>query len=377
MPDVPFVDLSWQNQPLRAQMTQVINQVIDQGDFVLGAALATFEQNFAQACGVRYGVGVASGTSAIALGLQACGIGKGDDVLVPVNTFIATAIGVIQAGATPIFVDCDPQTALIDLELAAKAITPQTKAIIPVHLYGQMVLPSQLQDLADRFNLIVLEDAAQAHLAQREGYRAGSVGRLAAFSFYPSKNLGALGNGGMVVTNDEVIAQKVRSLRNYGAPQKYYHLELGTNSRLDTLQAAVLDLKLSHLEAWNDLRYRAAQAYDTGLAPLHGDRLHLLTNHAAQGHVYHLYVIQLADAIAPHRLQLQNQLQAVGIQTGIHYPIPCHQQPACQCLGWGDRAFPSAESLCQGILSLPLYPGIQTTQIEWVIENLTHLLANF
>lgn len=372
---VPFVDLSWQHQPLHAEMTQAIDQVVERGDFILGEALQSFEQNYARACGIRFGVGVASGTAAIALGLKACGIGPGDEVIVPANTFIATAIGVIQAGATPVFADCDPQTALIDLELAAKAVTTQTKALIPVHLYGQMVSPRQLQDFAESFNITLLEDAAQAHLAHREGYCAGSVGRLAAFSFYPSKNLGALGNGGMIVTDDEAIALKVRSLRNYGAPKKYYHVDLGTNSRLDTLQAAVLNLKLPHLEYWNGLRYQAARAYYDGLSSFHGNKLRLLSHPGEAGHVYHLYVLQLEEAIASRRADLQQQLGELGIQTGIHYPIPCHLQPACQFLGYSTGDFPHAEAQGQSILSLPIYPGIQLSQIEWVIEHLTRLLA--
>lgn len=225
---VPFVDLALQHQPIQTQLQQAIQAIIRQGDFVLGQALKEFEAAFAAASGAEYGVGVASGTDAIALGLQACHIGPGDEVILPVNTFVATLIGVIHAGAKPIFVDCDPQTALIDLEVAARAVTPQTKAIIPVHLYGQMVSPQQLLDFADTFKVLIFEDAAQAHLAQREGYRAGSVGIAAAFSFYPSKNLGAFGDGGMLLTRDPDVAQKMLRLRNYGAAQKYIHVEAGT-----------------------------------------------------------------------------------------------------------------------------------------------------
>jgi dTDP-4-amino-4,6-dideoxygalactose transaminase len=297
-------------------------------------------------------------------------------VIVPANTFIATVVGVLEAGATPVLVDCDPQTALIDLEQAATRVNTKTKALIPVHLYGQMVSPLQLHRFAEAFEITILEDAAQAHLAHREGYRAGAVGRLAAFSFYPSKNLGALGDGGMVVTNEEAIAHTLRSLRNYGSPRKYYHSEQGTNSRLDTLQAAFLNLKLPYLEQWNQLRYQAALAYDAGLAPLNGDKIQLLTNHAQAGHCYHLYVLQLQTAIAPHREALQQQLAKQGIQTGIHYPIPCHLQPGYRFLNYQPGDFPHTEKLSQGIVSLPLFPGIQSTQIEWVIDQLTQFLAN-
>lgn len=373
---VPFVDLFWQHQPLQAEITDAIHTVITKGDFILGHALADFEEAFASACGVRHGIGVASGTSAIALGLTACGIGQGDEVIVPANTFIATVVGVLEAGATPVLVDCDPQTALIDLEQAAKKVTPQTKALIPVHLYGQMVSPSQLHRFAEAFQITILEDAAQAHLAQREGYRAGAVGRLGAFSFYPSKNLGALGDGGMVVTNEDAIAHTLRSLRNYGSPRKYYHTEQGTNSRLDTLQAAVLSLKLLHLDAWNQLRYQAALAYDAGFAPLNGHQLQLLTNQTQSGHIYHLYVLQLNPAIAPHRETLQQKLAERGIQTGIHYPIPCHLQPGYHFLNYQPGDFPHTEKLCQSILSLPIFPGIQPAQIKWVIDQLTQLLGD-
>jgi dTDP-4-amino-4,6-dideoxygalactose transaminase len=368
---VPFVDLTWQHQPIQAEIEKAIASVIQRGDFVLGKTLQEFETEFAQACGVNYGVGVASGTDAIALGLQACGITKGDEVIVPANTFIATIIGVIQAGATPILVDCDPQTALIDLNLAAQAISPKTKAILPVHLYGQMVSPKALLDFAQAYNIIIFEDAAQAHLAQREGYTAGSVGTAAAFSFYPSKNLGAFGNGGMLMTSDEEIAQNVRTLRNYGAPKKYYHTEVGKNSRLDTLQAAILQVKLPHLFQWNKLRNQGGQIYDQGLKLLEDKGIVPLKNLSEDGHVYHLYVIRIQEACSLFRDQLQTILSEKGIQTGIHYPIPCHLQPGYKGLGYDLGDFPHTESLCEQILSLPMYPGITSEQICQVIEQLS------
>lgn len=367
---VPFVDLTWQHHSLQTEIKQAIDSVIERGDFVLGKALTDFETTFAQACGVEYGIGVASGTDAIALGLQACGIQAGDEVIVPANTFIATVMGVLQAGATPILVDCDPDTALIDLEAAAKAITSKTKVILPVHLYGQMVSPQQLLDFADTYNLMIFEDAAQAHLAEREGYRAGSVGIAAAFSFYPSKNLGAFGNGGMLVTGNETIAEKLRTLRNYGAPSKYFHTELGKNSRLDTMQAAILNVKLPHLLQWNTLRNQAAQQYDQLLDPLASQGISLIKNHARTGHVYHLYVIRIHESYPLTREVIQEKLAIQGIQTGIHYPIPCHLQPAYKYLGYQLGDFPQAEALCQQILSLPMYPGLKTSQIELVSQGL-------
>ncbi|MBW4554383.1 MAG: DegT/DnrJ/EryC1/StrS family aminotransferase [Trichormus sp. ATA11-4-KO1] len=372
---IPFVDLNLQHQPIQHQLQQAIQSVLDQGDFILGKALAKFETAFAAASGAEYGVGVASGTDAIALGLQACNIGAGDEVILPANTFVATLIGVLRAGAKPILVDCDPQTALIDLEAAAKVITPSTKAIIPVHLYGQMVSPRQLLDLADTYKLLIFEDAAQAHLAEREGYRAGSVGTAAAFSFYPSKNLGAFGDGGMLVTQDEDVAQKMERLRNYGASQKYFHVESGTNSRLDTLQAAVLLEKLPHLPQWNRDRLKIAQQYDLELAPLASAGIIPMQNQSGTGHVYHLYVIKIDDTCALERQQIQDKLSASGIQTGIHYPIPCHLQPAFTNLGYQLGDFPQAEQLAKQILSLPMYPGLSHSQIQQVVTAIASALS--
>ncbi|YAF93783.1 MAG: DegT/DnrJ/EryC1/StrS family aminotransferase [Nodularia sp. CChRGM 3473] len=372
---IPFVDLNLQHQPIQHQLQQAIQAVLSQGDFILGEALANFEAAFAAASGTEYGVGVASGTDAISLGLQACNIGAGDEVILPANTFVATLIGVLRAGAKPILVDCDPQTALIDLEAAAKVITPSTKAIIPVHLYGQMVSPRQLLDLADTYKLLIFEDAAQAHLAEREGYRAGSVGTAAAFSFYPSKNLGAFGDGGMLVTRDADVAQKMVRLRNYGASQKYFHVESGTNSRLDTLQAAVLLEKLPHLPQWNRDRLKIAQQYDLELAPLVSAGIIPMQNQSDAGHVYHLYVIKIDDTCALERQQIQDQLSALGIQTGIHYPIPCHLQPAFTNLGYQAGDFPQAEQLAKQILSLPMYPGLSHSQIQQVVTAIASTLS--
>ncbi|MFY7807333.1 MAG: DegT/DnrJ/EryC1/StrS family aminotransferase [Limnoraphis robusta] len=372
---IPFVDLKLQQQPIQSQIEQAIQAVIDQGDFVLGQVLGEFETAFAQASGAQYGIGVACGTDAIALGLQAIGIGQGDEVILPANTFIATAIGVIHSGATPILVDCDPQTALIDLEAAQKAITAKTKAILPVHLYGQMVSPHGLLELANSHNLVIFEDAAQAHLAQREGYRAGSVGMAAAFSFYPSKNLGAFGDGGMVITHSQEVAQKMKSLRNYGAPKKYVHMELGTNSRLDTIQAAILNVKLPHLESWNRDRNFAAEQYDTLLLPLREQGIIPIENQCEDGHVYHLYVMRVTEECVVDRDTLQAKLSEMGVQTGIHYPIPCHLQPAYQHLGYSEGDFPMAEMLSRQILSLPMYPGLRNEQINHVVASIKSVLG--
>ncbi len=372
---VPFVDLSWQNNPLLSEIDSAMRDVVRRGDFILGAEVREFEESFAQACGVRYGMGVGSGTDAIALGLRACGILPEDEVLVPANTFIATVIGVILAGAKPVLVDCDINTALIDLELAQKAVTKKTKAIVPVHLYGQMVCPNQLKNFAQNNNLIIFEDAAQAHLAQREGKNAGSIGLASGFSFYPSKNLGAFGNGGMVVTDNPEIAQKVRSFRNYGAPKKYYHQDYGTNSRLNTLQGAVLKIKLPYLETWNNWRNQAAKKYDHYLQPLAEYGVTPIKNMTQKGHIYHLYVINVKPQGSHNRDYIQKELAQLGIETGIHYPIPCHLQPAYSFLGYRRGDFPNSEKLCSNILSLPMYPGIEDSQLQLVVDNLFKIVG--
>ncbi len=372
---IPFVDLHSLHQPIQAELDAAIAQVLERGDFILGQAVREFETAFAQACGVAHGVGVACGTDAIALGLQACGIGQGDEVIVPANTFIATVIGVLHAEATPVLVDCDPDTALMDLDAVEQAITPRTRAILPVHLYGQLVSPRKLREIAAIHNLMLFEDAAQAHLGQREGETAGSVGMAAAFSFYPSKNLGTAGNGGIVVTNQTDVAERVRSLRNYGAPKKYVHVYRGTNSRLDTLQGTILNVKLPHLAHWNQQRNQAAQTYDRLLAPLREQGITPMRNDSGAGHVYHLYVIRVNHPQCD-RDRLSNALEKQGIQTGIHYPIPCHLQPAYRNLGYSAGNFPASEALSEQILSLPMYPGLTDEDIERVVYAIKTELSN-
>lgn len=369
---VPFVDLSWQHQPLAPEIAQGMEGVLHRGDFILGEVVQTFERSFAEYCQADYGVGVACGTDAVALALQSCGIGFGDEVLLPANTFIATLLGIYRTGAKPVFVDCDRLTALIDLPKAAQAVTPRTKAIVPVHLYGQMVSPTALLEFARTYQLTIVEDAAQAHGAFREGYRAGSVGQAGAFSFYPSKNLGGMGDGGMVLTSTEGVRDQLRVLRNYGAPQKYVHTEIGTNSRLDALQASILQVKLPHLSRWNQQRWQAAQQYDRYFQD-HGLGIRPLQNQSGEGHVYHLYIVELARPI--DRADLQGHLYQHGIQTGIHYPIPCHLQPAFRFLGYEEGDFPVAEFLSDRILSLPIYPGIHPQQVEAVCQALSQVLG--
>ncbi|NER81212.1 MAG: DegT/DnrJ/EryC1/StrS family aminotransferase [Leptolyngbya sp. SIO1D8] len=372
---IPFVDLSWQHKQIQDEIQAAVASVLTRGDFVLGQAVKDFEVAFAQASGVTHGIGMGCGTDAIALGLLACGIGSGDEVILPANTFVATLIGILRTGATPILVDCDPETALIDISAAEAAITSQTRAIVPVHLYGQMVSPRALLDLAQKHDLLIFEDAAQAHLAEREGYRAGAIGTAAAFSFYPSKNLGCIGDGGMLLTQQELVAQTARSLRNYGAVRKYFHTETGgTNSRLDTLQAAVLNLKLPMLSDWNQARNQLAEYYDQRLASFKELGIVPIKNDSDKGHVYHLYVIRVTRDCPIDRTQLQLVLQERQIQTGIHYPVPCHLQPAFKTLGYQPEEFPHAETLSQEILSLPIYPGMTFAQVDQVVSEIARTL---
>lgn len=371
-PSIPFVDLRFQHESLQAEVVQALADLLQRGDFVMGEAVEQFEQAFATASGAAHGVGVACGTDALALGLQACGLGPNMSVLLPTNTFVATLIGLLRSGATPILVDCDPETGLIDLAAAAAAIQPHTRAILAVHLYGQLVEPKALLDFAAAHNLMIFEDAAQAHLAERDGYRAGSMGIAAAFSFYPSKNLGALGDGGMVLTSQREVADRLRCLRNYGAPRKYFHTEFGTNSRLDTFQAAVLALKLPHLIAWNQARNRLAQRYDRLIAD-QIPQVRPLVNHSGVGHVYHLYIVRLDPRLDRNRLQ--SDLTAQGVQSGVHYPLPCHLQPAFRELGHRLGDFPHAEHHSQCMLSLPMYPGLREEQVDRVVAALAQGIA--
>jgi dTDP-4-amino-4,6-dideoxygalactose transaminase len=378
---VPFVDVIRQHDSIQAELEAAVLAVMRRGDYIMGQAVQDFEQEFASACGVGHGVGVACGTDAIALGLQACGIGSGDEVILPANTFVATLIGVLRAGATPVLVDCEATTGLMDLAAAERAITPSTRAIIAVHLYGQMISPTMLINLASTYDLLIFEDAAQAHLAEREGYRAGSIGIGAAFSFYPSKNLGAMGDGGIFVTKDAGLAQKMRTLRNYGAPKKYFHTEVGTNSRLDTIQAAILQVKLPHLKSWNVQRNAIAVSYEQLLKPLIRKGISPLQNHTGSGHVYHLYLVRVvrngeANFICGvDRDTLIERLEARGIQVGIHYPLPCHLQPGFQFLGYRAGDFPVAEKLAGEILSLPIFPGMTAEEIDRVVVALSDAIA--
>jgi dTDP-4-amino-4,6-dideoxygalactose transaminase len=368
MTTVPFLDLKAENQSIQKAIQAAIGGVLQRADFILGSAVQEFETAFARYCGSRFCIGVNSGLDALTLALQASGIGPGDEVITAANTFIATACSITRTGAQVVLVDCDNEDLALDPKLVEAAITPRTRAIVPVHLFGKLVHWQPLQEIADRHGLQLFEDAAQAHGAMRHGRRAGSLGKAASFSFYPSKNLGAFGDGGAVTTDDENLAEYVRYVRTYGQKVKNRHDWAGTNSRLDTLQAAVLLAKLLHLDAHNAMRRQAAALYRQLLADL---SVELVASPDGEAdHVYHLFVIRIAD-----RDRVRAGLQEHDIETGIHYPTPIHLQPAYRHLGKGRGSYPVAEGAADEMLSLPMFPYIRPEQIEQVVRVLDQLLV--
>jgi dTDP-4-amino-4,6-dideoxygalactose transaminase len=334
--------------------------------FVLGEEVRFFEQEFAAFCGARHCVGVANGTDALHLIVRAMGIGPGDEVITQTNSFIATAIGISYAGATPVFVDCNPATYQMDVSKLEAAITPRTKAIIPVHLYGQPADMDAVLAVARRHGLRVIEDACQAHGATYRGQPVGALGDAAAFSFYPGKNLGAYGDGGGITTNDEALATRLRAFRDYGQTVKYHHDFQGYNSRLDTIQAAILRVKLKRLASWNQSRQRAAAAYAKALGRIGMEP----PGQVAYGtHIWHLYVVQVAN-----RAEVQKRLADAGVATGIHYPVPIHLQKAYANLGYKRGVFPVAEAGADRILSLPMFPELTGAQVEYVVSELAKVV---
>jgi dTDP-4-amino-4,6-dideoxygalactose transaminase len=350
---VSLLDLGAQHASLRDELDGAISRVVAHGQFVDGPEIAEFENAFADFCDTRCCIGTSSGTSALELILRAAGIGAGDEVVTTPFTFIATVAPIVLAGARPVLVDVDPATGLMQIDAVEAAITRRTAALVPVHLYGQTVDLDRFRALADRHKLLLIEDAAQAHGAEWRGRRAGSVGDASMFSFFPGKNLGAFGDAGCVTTDDEVLSARIRKLRNHGRSDKYHHAEVGTNARLDSLQAAVLLIKLPHLDAWNEQRRRHAAAYDQAFAGVTGVEAIHIANGALS--VYHQYVIRLAD-----RDGARDALRELGIATGVHYPVPIHRQPALAGLVAGD--FPVAERLAREVLSIPVFPELSE---EW------------
>jgi dTDP-4-amino-4,6-dideoxygalactose transaminase len=357
---VPFVDLAAQHRAISAEIQKAMWNVIRDSDFILGRELRLFEEEFAGFCGARYAIGVDSGTSALELALRAHDIGPSDEVITAANSFIASALAVSHTGATPVLVDVDPASYTIDISAIKKAITPHTKAIIPVHLYGHPADMDPIRQLAEQHGLAVIEDACQAHGSLYKGRRAGSLGHAAAFSFYPGKNLGACGDGGMLVTNDRDVAKRVEKLRNYGQEKKYHHVTCGYNRRLDTLQAAVLRVKLKRLEQWNAARRQHAKHYRQ---LLEGSGVVTPREAMSTESVWHLYVIRVEQ-----RDLFREYLASRGITTGVHYPIPIHLQPAYQDLTYKERDFPVSEVYAQRIVSLPMYAELAPDQVEYVAE---------
>lgn len=361
-PKVPFVDLRAQYQSIEVEANAALLQSVARGDFILGEAVSRFEQEWAEYCGSAEAIGLDNGTSALELSLRALGAGPGDEIITPANTFIATALGINSAGARAVLVDADPDTYNIDVNAIERAITPRTKVIMPVHLYGQPVDMDTVLQIANREGIAVIEDACQAHGALYKGKKAGSMGNAGCFSFYPSKNLGAYGDAGAVVTSDGKLADDIRMLRNYGQRVKYHHEFAGFNRRLDTMQAAVLRVKLPKLNSWNEARRKVAERYNELLAGLE-----IITPVVAPDvvPVYHLYVIR-----TPYRDELQKFLGARGISTGIHYPIPIHLQPAYTDLGYKLGDFPVTEAQSAQLLSLPMFAELTSEQIEWVAVSI-------
>lgn len=359
---IPFLDLKAQYREIKPEVDAAVARVIDSAHFVLGPDVAAFEERFAAYCGTKHCVALNSGTSALHLALLAAGIGPGDEVITVSMTFVATTAAILYCGAKPVFVDVDPDTWTMDPNQVEAAITPRTKAILPVHLHGLMADMDPIIEIADRAGLIVIEDAAQSHGAEYRGRRAGSIGDIGCFSFYPGKNLGAFGEGGAAVTSSSDLARKIALLRDWGQESKYNHVLPGYNFRMDGIQGAVLNVKMDHIENWTEGRRAVASHYDRLLARSQFKRpappMHCR-------HVYHVYAVEVA-----HRDQVQKALGAAGIGTGIHYPVPVHLQKAYADLGYGRGDFPVTEAMAKGFLSLPMYAELQPEQVGKVVLEL-------
>ena len=367
---IPFLDLSAQYRHLKPEIDAAVARVLESSQFVLGDEVAAFETEFAQYCGAGHGVAVNSGTSALHLALLAAGVGAGDEVITVPFTFVATVAAIDYTGARAVFVDVDPRTYTIDVRQIEAAITDKTKAIVPVHLYGQPADMDPILEIACRHGLTVIEDTCQAHGAEYKGRRVGSLGDLGCFSFYPGKNLGAYGEGGCVVTDDAEHARTISMMRDWGQSRKYHHVRKGFNYRMDGLQGAILRVKLRHLEAWTEARKSRAALYDELLAE---SGVGTPTVMAHCRHVYHVYAIRVPDRDA-----LQRDLRENGVATGIHYPIPVHLQPAYADLGYGSGDFPHTEQLARDELSLPLFAELAAEDqhhVAAVLRTFAHVEA--
>ena len=364
---VPFLDLKAHHDSMRGELETAIREVMDSNAFAGGPFVAKFEQDFATFCGAADAIGVGNGTDALWLSLLALGIGAGDEVITVPMTFMATAEAISYSGAKPVFVDIDERTYTLDPDLLERAISPRTKAIIPVHLFGQAADMDAILEIARRRGLPVIEDACQAHGAEYRGRKAGSLGTAGCFSFYPGKNLGALGEAGAVVTNNEELRNKIQMLRDHGQAKKYHHALIGWNARMDGIQGAALRVKLKHLDRANQARRANARFYDQHLAEV--EEVILPTEAEYARHVYHLYVVRVQD-----RDRVLQAMANRGIACGIHYPIPVHLQEAYRFLGHRKGSFPVAERCAEEFLSLPMYPELTTTQLGAVVHELKTLL---
>jgi dTDP-4-amino-4,6-dideoxygalactose transaminase len=366
--NVPFVDLKAQYRSIKPEIDEAIQRVLDTTQFVLGRDVAAFEESFAAyAGGVRHAIGLNSGTSALHLALLAAGVGPGDEVITVPFTFVATAAAVVYTGARPVFVDIEPRSFTMDPARIEAAITPRTKAILPVHLYGQCADMDPILEIARRRGLAVIEDAAQAHGAEYKGRRAGSLGRMGCFSFYPGKNLGAYGEGGAVTTSDDECNRVIRMLRDWGAEKKYHHVLKGYNYRLEGIQGAVLGVKLRHIEAWTEARRAHARRYAEALKGL---PIGIPEEVPERRHVWHVYAVRMRD-----RDRAVPFLQERGVGAGIHYPFPVHRLPAYADLGYRAGAFPESERAANEVLSLPMFPELTDAQIDYVAEQLRAFLS--
>ena len=358
---VPFVDLNLQNMEIKKEVLHELGEMIDKSQFILGEQVEIFEKEFADYCESGHSVGVASGTDALTLAVRSLALNPGDEVILPVNTFVATAEAVVHGGGTPVLVDIQSNSYNIDTDLIENSITPKTKAIIPVHLYGKPADMDPIMSLSKKYGITVIEDAAQAHGALYKGKKVGSIGHIGCFSFYPSKNLGAWGDGGAIVTSDNAKARKFRELRDHGSSQKNIHTSIGYTSRLDAIQALVLNKKLSLLDEWNNLRKSASEIYNHEF-DLRNTNIIPPKYEQNEDHVYHIYAIQLPSG---KRDTVQEQLNNSGIMTGIHYPNPIHKTEAFSYI---KGSYPVAEAISTKILSLPMYPGLKEEEIKEIVK---------
>ena len=367
--EIKLVDLEKNIKNLRYKINDAISDVINDTDFIMGQRLEEFESSFANYCGSKYAIGVASGTAALMLVMKAMGIGKGDEVVTSPFTFFATAEAILHVGATPVFVDIDPERYTLDPSKLSRVLTSKTKVIMPVHLFGQIAEMEQILTIAHKNDIYVIEDAAQSHGAVYNGMKAGSLGDAGCISFYPGKNLGAFGDAGVVITDDDDITEKVRMLRNHGRKEKYIHDFVGYGERMDVLQAAILNVKLPYLEGWNDLRRRWAEHYFKNLQNTPGVLLPKIDD--ISSHVFHIFAIQ-----SEYIDYLKEYLASKVISTVIHYPLPLHMQPALHYLNYSIGEFPVSEELANKTLSLPMYPELTAREIEYICNNINDFFNN-